>query len=168
MRSTPTTCWTTSSVISASASNPTQCKRILLIAVAGDHPRRPSDTAAPSAPFRMQSADSGTAGAKKTADKNRQRSSEQLTRPGLEPGITEPKSVVLPITPSGSGSAESVVAQTQSRFCQFLADLVERGHAKVATGKQFVRRPLAQLTNCLNRQTAHALAGTHRQIQLAD
>ena len=64
----------------------------------------------------------------------------KLTRPGLEPGTTEPKSVVLPLHHRVTlTSPASIVAKTDADFAEFEADFIQRRHAKIATGEQFVR-----------------------------
>ena len=90
---------------------------------------------------------------------------QKITRPGLEPGTTEPKSVVLPLHHRVDGS---VVSQTDADFAQLLADFVEGRHAEVAAGEQLVGRSLHQLSDRLNIQPAHALAGADGQVQVDD
>ena len=51
---------------------------------------------------------------------------EQITRPGLEPGTTEPKSVVLPLHHRVTlTSPASIVAKTDADFAEFEADFIQ-------------------------------------------
>ena len=51
---------------------------------------------------------------------------QKITRPGLEPGTTEPKSVVLPLHHRVTlASAESVVAEADADFAEFQANLIQ-------------------------------------------
>ena len=50
----------------------------------------------------------------------------KITRPGLEPGTTEPKSVVLPLHHRVTWtSAESVVAQADTDFAEFQTNFIQ-------------------------------------------
>ncbi len=49
-----------------------------------------------------------------------------ITRPGLEPGTTEPKSVVLPLHHRvTSASAESIVAKADADFAEFQSNFIQ-------------------------------------------
>ena len=51
---------------------------------------------------------------------------QRITRPGLEPGTTEPKSVVLPLHHRVTWtSAESVVAQADTDFAEFQTNFIQ-------------------------------------------
>ena len=51
---------------------------------------------------------------------------QKITRPGLEPGTTEPKSVVLPLHHRVTWtSAESVVAKADADFAEFQANFIQ-------------------------------------------
>ena len=50
----------------------------------------------------------------------------KITRPGLEPGTTEPKSVVLPLHHRVTlTSAESVIAKADADFAEFQANFIQ-------------------------------------------
>lgn len=65
---------------------------------------------------------------------------DQITRPGLEPGTTEPKSVVLPLHHRVTWTCTpSVVAETDADFAQLQANFIQRCDAEIATRQQFIR-----------------------------
>ena len=53
-----------------------------------------------------------------------------ITRPGLEPGKTEPKSVVLPITPPGYGRHSAETRSTELRASGILVTESQGGKVR--------------------------------------
>src|SRR5437016_1070642 len=62
----------------------------------------------------------------------------------------------------------SIAAQPQPVLPQLVAYLGQRGHAEVLGLQQFVRTTADEVAQRVDAEPVHALAGTHRQIEIAD
>src|SRR5690349_5800026 len=67
-----------------------------------------------------------------------------------------------------SSSASSVAAEFQAVLGELLADFVEASNAEVFALQQVVAGLAEQLANGVQAETDHALAGTHRKVEVGN